>query len=65
MPDPSFCTLEECSGGADMYVAGGLVRLPPFAAAMQRCNAPASNGVQRSGSWTLLGAAGHSDVGAA
>ena len=48
-----------------MYVAGGLVRLPPFAAAMQRCNAPASNGVQRSGSWTLLGAAGHSDVGAA
>lgn len=48
-----------------MYMVGGLVRLRPFVAVKQRCDAPASNGLQKSGSWRLPGAARSSDVGAA
>lgn len=52
-----FSNLEDCNGGADISVVRALVRLPPFVAVMPHCDAPATNGLQRSGSWRFLGAA--------
>lgn len=60
-----FSNVEECNGEADKYMVGGTTQLPPFVAVMQHCDAPASNGLQRSGSGRLPGAAGSSSVGAA